>query len=732
MNGSTWRPERVMLGGLLAIYLLLAALYSWRVPPLEGFDALAHYRGALYLRTTGTLPLLDRTTLAASYELIAQPLLYHGLTAFLLTPLPVQDAWTLSSQLANPYFEKGLSVRQSLTLPDAGWRAVLPMYVAVCVSIAGGALALLGTWRLSRALVAARPTFALAATSLVVFNPLFLFLTVSVMNHAWATATVALCAAFAAEATFAPALDPSTRRRRWFWAGVWGGLALLTKYSGFLVGPPVAVLWLLMWQRHGAKAAWRGLGLALAGFLLVAGWWFMRMIWLYGEPIPLAQMDSITTLNRAEPLSWSELWEHVPWLIWSYWGIFVAVFAPAAFFATVRVLMLVGVIGLLLALLRRDDQRFVRQGWTLIMALLWAAVTAAAVLYWTRTISYGEQGRLAHIGAPAFALLMVVGWQSFLPDKRQPWLHGALAALMVGLALWQSQTVADAYRIPPPVASLQPDRPLDVRFGDKMRLVGADFPNGAAIAPGMPLPLTLYWTTPATIPEQYTLFVHLAGSDNQLLVQFDGVPAEGRHPTRQWQPGDIFADEHLLHLPDDVRVTPGLATLSLGFYPIRDSGERLPVTDATGANLGDRLVLAPVEVRAAPATPQPAPAAPIATWQTGLVLADAVVQQGEDGPASASFTWWAQRTQQVNYTLFVQVLDAENNLLAQADVRGDRPTSVWREGDLREMAVALTLVPGADLRRWQRVIVGWYDATGTRLLLADGADFHTIATRERP
>jgi hypothetical protein len=726
MSVNMMRFERWVLAGLLVVFLTVAGLYAWVTPPLEGFDADAYFLAGLHLAATGRLPELDATTRAASYELIAQPPLYFALSALAMLPWPVEPARAYVAAAENPYFDKSKSTRQAIRLPGAPWVATAPVRAAALVSLLGALLAVWATWRLARALRSGSLTFAVAATSVVAFNPQFLFMAVTVTNDAWAAGTVAMSVALAAEAALGHP-RPSHPARRWLWVGVWVGLATLVKYSGFIAGLPIAVLWGLTWRRQGPRVALTALLWALAGGLIAAGWFYGRNVWLYGEIIPLTRMAQVLpTLNRSAPLPWEEVVALLPWLVWCYWGVFVATIAPPAYFAAARVLMLGGLAGLLPALWRRLG--WAAWGWSLAALAIWALAAALAVIHWTRTVDYGAQGRLAHIAAPAFALLLVAGWQAWLPRRAQPWLHATLVASMIGLALWQSRTLAQAYGVPPALAQVTPDRPLAASFGGGLRLVGADLPAGAAAAPGATLPLTLYWTTGAAIPGDYTLFVHLATADDRLLAQVDGVPDHGRHPTRQWRPGAVFADTLRLTLAGDAPL--GLATLSVGWYPIDDERARLPVTDATGAALGDRLVIARVAV--VDGTPAPQPADPVAAWENGITLAQATVTQGNAGPTAALLAWWSAATLHQDYTLFVQVLDADNQVLAQVDqepLAGRRPTSTWRTGD----AIAETAVlPPVASGEWARVIAGWYGRDGARLRLTDGQDFLTLAERGTP
>ncbi len=441
MSAFTGQRERLGLLALLVGYLVAAGLYAWVTPPLEGFDADAHFLAAVHLRATGRLPELDRAALDASYELIAQPWLYHGLTALAIAPWPVAPTRELAVAAVNVYFDKSLSLRQMVILPDVPPRAWMPQVVAAAVSTLGGLLAVYGAWRLTRALLPAQWTAALATGALVAFNPLFLFLAVTVTNDALAAGMMTMTVALAAEAALGNA-----PRSRWFWAGVFGGLALLSKYSGFVVGLPALVLLIAHGVRAGRRSALHGAALALAGGALVAGWWLARMFWLYGEVIPLRRMAEVMpAIHRAQPLDWPTTWAHLPWLVWSYWGVFVAVIAPADYFNVVRWLMIGGSVGLLPAIFRHDRATYAAKGWTLFMLLLWTGTVAAAVVYWTRFMDYGEQGRLGHIGTAAFALLWVIGWQAYAPVRLRP---------------VSPQRAGDTHAVLGAVAALDPERRL--------------------------------------------------------------------------------------------------------------------------------------------------------------------------------------------------------------------------------------------------------------------------------
>lgn len=706
--GAPDSRHRWVLAAAVAVYALFVVAYALVTPVFEGFDAQAHYAAATFYRAERRLPELTPATVADSYELIAQPPFYHALAGLAALGWPIDEARTLARQSTNLYFDKSLSYRQSVVLPGASPAALAPAWIARFVSALGGLLTLLCTWWLARTLFPRRQWLALAAMAVAVLNPQFLYTSVSITNDAWSAGMAALALAAAAHA----ALNGRSPRA-WLWAGLALALAGLTKYSALLVAVPLGIFWLAYWRRQGWRAALAGALWVAGAFVLIAGWWFARNLWLYGEIVPFERMAAVLpTMRRAVPYDMARTLAHAPWLVASFWGVFVAIIAPPWVLDATRWFMIGGVAGLVPAL------RFVRRslaGLSLVyLALLpWLAIVALSVLYWTQTVEYGEQGRLAHIGASAFGVTMAVGWAGWMPRRWQSVMHGLLVAAMLALAVAGFTVLRDAFALPDAVGPQSaPQRAMDARFDGGMRVVGVDFPAGAAVAPGSSLPVMFYFTTDAPIAADDTLFIHLAGAGDELLYQFDGVAGAGRHPTRQWVPGVVFADRYDIPVP--ATASPQLATLSLGFYPAEDATLRRPLVDASGQVLGDRLVLAPVRI-VEPGQDTPAAGPPLARFDNGIILLGAQLRFGADGtPAGVSLTWGTTATLHSDFTVFVQVLDDENRILAQVDRQpqeGQSPTSTWRAGDVVTDDVAWT----ADTSGWARVIVGLYSAGGVRL-----------------
>jgi 4-amino-4-deoxy-L-arabinose transferase-like glycosyltransferase len=141
--------------------------------------------------------------------------------------------------------------------------------------------------------------------------------------------------------------------------------------------------------------------------------------------------------------------------------------------------------------------------------------------------------------------------------------------------------------VPPPPEPSQPVARGEL--GGVVRLLGYDLPQPSVEA-GSTLPLTLTWESLASFDADYTVFVHLVGSDGTPLAQTDSQPLDGTYPTRYWDVGDRLADSHELSVPSDV--PPGEYELYVGMY-LPTTGERL-----LAASGGDLIRLTHVNVEA--------------------------------------------------------------------------------------------------------------------------------------
>jgi hypothetical protein len=143
------------------------------------------------------------------------------------------------------------------------------------------------------------------------------------------------------------------------------------------------------------------------------------------------------------------------------------------------------------------------------------------------------------------------------------------------------------------------DMPLAADFSGQTTLLGADcrpslnsgseeaIQAGCRAQPGESVTLTLFWHASAPFDANYTVFTHLLGLDETVIVNADHAPPK---PTQGWVAGEIIADPITLALPADL--PPGDYAIEVGLYNAADpTFPRLPLTT------GETRVLLPQSIR---------------------------------------------------------------------------------------------------------------------------------------
>jgi 4-amino-4-deoxy-L-arabinose transferase-like glycosyltransferase len=137
-----------------------------------------------------------------------------------------------------------------------------------------------------------------------------------------------------------------------------------------------------------------------------------------------------------------------------------------------------------------------------------------------------------------------------------------------------------------------PEYPIYAQFGDKIALIGGDFPEGI-LHPGQTLTYTLHWQALDSVNRDYTVFNHVLDSEGNIRTQQDSMPQQGRYATTMWDPGEIVMDTHAILLPSDLE--SGEYTLRIGLYE-SETGQRLRLVNETQdfVELPDLIVLGSV------------------------------------------------------------------------------------------------------------------------------------------
>lgn len=244
----------------------------------------------------------------------------------------------------------------------------------------------------------------------------------------------------------------------------------------------------------------------------------------------------------------------------------------------------------------------------------------------------------------------------------------------------------------------------------------------ARIQAGHPLTLTLYWQAGQQPQHDYVAFVRLRDTAGQISVEQNAEPLNGAYPTSAWERGEIVKDARLLRTES---LAPGLYQLEVGIFSYWDMrGQAVQVGQQ---ELNDfRLTLGPLVVK--PARSPDVSALP-AERRVNADLGGRITLLGydlalpsADRTLTVTLYWQATAKPELDYTVFVHLLDQAGQKAAQHDgwpLAGRYPTSVWEPGEIVADTHTLDtrgLAPGA-----YRVAVGLYHlATLQRLPVTVG------------
>lgn len=720
---------------LTAAFVVLGVFYSVTTPLFEAPDEPAHYRQVLRAArgdaAAATLPPILSETGA-----LRQPPLYYAIGGLLTLGIDVAADGPLYE--ANPHAALGradvpANKNAVLHLEPEGlpYRGVsLAMHVLRWFSVLCAAVTVVLVYRIALEILPGRYALATGVAALAALNPQFLFVSGAVSNDSLATlwATVALLAAVRL------ANDEGRGDRPAALLGVCAGLAALTRVGALptLLLIPAAGLARARSRQARSLAATTlrpvaiGLGVALA----ICGWWYVRDLAQHGS-LALAPSDAG---DAARPFEATSV---VTSLMLSFWGVFgwMNVPADAAFYSLVRILTILGIVGVIPALAwvywRRRTFRHYRWRAALVLGV-WPLIVLLALALGTAVLdtpSLGAiEGRFLFPAIASIAFVIFIGVTAWFPRRYV----GALSvALIAGLGIVAARTpawyIAPAYAAPPRIELEQvPEtiHDLGISYGDALFLLGYDLPQENVRA-GEGLRLRLYWLARQAMADDYTVRIRVTGRRGEGIGGIDTYPGGGNLPTRRWLPGDVVVDEYLVPIMPEA-AGPAAAAIRVGVYGGPEN-KSLPALDARLRPIeGDAEI---ARVRLAPArAPRHEPA-----HRVDVNLGHRVVLVGHDlSPAApeagknlvVDLVWKPLTRLTHNYTVFVHLVDAEGTLRAQVDeqpVQGDYPTRLWiPEETVRD---AHTLSLPADLPAGEyTLVVGLYLVeTGERLEVI-GAD----------
>jgi len=576
------------------------------------------------------------------------------------------------------------------------WRGtVLAVHLVRFLSVLMGAAAVYLTYLVVREVVPDEPALALGAAAVHAFTPMVVFISGAVNNDNLVVPLSSLALLMLLRGTSEVCRIPVGR---YLVLGVVLGLAALTKTSSLALTVLTALVVVVRAvQRRSWTEFFAGGLAALLPFLIIAGWWYLRNVQLYGDLFGLNVFIEILG-KRDVPADLAQLWRERYSFTAGYWGNFggLNVPMPAWVYGVLNMLTVVAALGLVVLLSRQivgKQKHLIICRWPFAICCLWGL---GVVIPWSQwaSITWSSQGRLIFSALPVWSLLLVLGLVGWLPRRWGRWVVAAFALFLLILAVvapcaW----IAPAYALPEPLTAAIPC-PLVADFGDVMRLLGYDLET-EAVEPGGQVAVTLYWEALAPTDRDYTVFVHLLGEGELLVAQRDTFPGLGRLSTTWLEPGFRWADRYVIQMPDTA-YAPDVTQVEVGLYDVT-TGARLPAMGSGGESLGDNVRFGQVRIRARPGDVPNSISVNFGDRieLVGYELDRRVVRPGE--MVTLGLCWQGLRQMDVNYTVSAQLVDAGQRKAAQHDgwpLDGAAPTATWEPGQV--LADAYTLAVHQD------------------------------------
>ena len=575
----------------LTLFVILATAYSVIVPLGEAPDEVPHFTYIRYIAQNGRLPV------GAEEHEGFQPPLYYLIGAATTFWIDTSDYATRANGDYSftddlPPFNLLLHTTEE-SFPYHGW--ALAWHLLRLLSVLMGAATVWATYWIAREIFPKDRYIAVGAAAFNAFLPQFLFIS-GVLNND----NLAACLSALMLLVTVKILRGARGYRHFLLLGTLTALGVMAKASVInFYAIVLLVIAIVLWQEKGGlrPSVRRGtILLLLSGlpFLAFAGWWFVRNQILYGDLLGWGLVLAANALREA-PLTLAD----IQWLIWglyrSFWYRWIGIELELVFYAALAIPCLLALVGLLTLLWRRER---LSPGSPLMLSVLglYFLMVSGSLIPWTATVQGTDQARLLYPALPIIVIFMFLGWAQLVPRKWGNQLAYGVGGAMLLFAIVAPLRYTMPTYAPPPILTREDladvQNPVDINFGDKIKLVGYGL-NGEEWHPGENLLVTMYWEALEDLDEDLWLLMRLVHRRGYDLTFKDGCPSGGRYTTDHWKQGDVIPSVHRLRIPGDAEKHPYRLTLSM--HPF-DSEEWLPILNEQGQVTGDIVILRLISV----------------------------------------------------------------------------------------------------------------------------------------
>lgn len=673
--------QRASVALACGLFLLIAGQFFWVTPILEGPDSYQHFKYVRYLVIHHQFPTLSDDPREAPFQEAAQYPLYYLLGAAMTFPISTADfdqTVAINPHAGDPRGNGNGNFLFHRPFSGFPHGTELAARLVGILSLACGAATVACAVLLARLAEPKSRWLPVAAGLALASVPPFAAFSSYVTNDDLVTGlsavTIVLLAYWAIK-----------RTSKWSWfSAVVLALAVLAKFNAIGLVVPYAVAALLAGRRWRELLA--SLARLVAAILVVDGWWMVRNQLLYGDFTGMLAINGHAAGKNIDLFA-TPLLVGVETTLRQLPGIMHGLFStgaygidsPPSLYLVTTVLGAVGLAAGLVGLLRR-----VRKWPWMILVLLWPAVNLAEVtLYGANIATLGARYYFPAIAC--LAVMVAIGWSDLLSALRLSKLGWPLSLSGVGVALLVPRlVVAPVFAYPSTIASLPGSaRAIEATFDDSVQLIGAESSTPSYIQPGVNYDLTLYWRLKQPTERKLDTFVHIDSLDPSYSsgASYDGAVGGGNFPPSFWPVGKIIVDRyHFAVRPDtrDDRRNAVPLAVHVGMYD-EDRG-KIPAHPDEAADTGVQVALWKLPGAELAGASQ----APLATFDNGLELLSARANTSNPRSVKVDLRWQANTQPAGDFTVFVQLLSPDGQVLAQHDsypLNRRYPTGLWTAGE---------------------------------------------------
>ena len=704
----------IWLFGLGLLFTTLALFSNFSLPLGESSDEPYYLDYALFLNTTGRVP-LDEMERETAGPRGGYPPVYYALLASAIKFADLNDFSAHYLDLMKHRLQNDLHWHPTYELWP--YRGIFSAWhLGRVVSLLTG-LGVIATTYLWGKTLFQQKTVALALAAFVAFLPRFI-INSAVLSDDNLTAFFAILFLL----LLIKIIQTPTQSKLYFGAGIVLALGTLSKYHAFVLILSVVFLFGLLLLKN--SLSWRKLLsnfiILGGGFLLIAGPWLGWVFYQFNRIPELGFRSGLMITLGLPAYAGDRVVNRIPFGEWilllfkSFWLEYgwMTLYGDAIWYTLFGLLLGLSLLGWLR--FWPKEKALWSEG--ILLTLFQSSLFFLVVL--VRYVMGGgldtPQGRHLFPALPGIALLVVIGWQHLGKHQTWRWLslrnitlaYTGVSILSLLAFTWLTVKPAFPYR---PVAK------TNFVWQDTLALDGYQT-TPVVIQPGEAAILDLYWQKIRNDYQPATLFLQIINRDGAAISQLDEPLPSDLFPGKAQS---ITPQQYALWTGQDI--APGAYLIRMGLYN-PNSGERYPIFNSDDELLGDQTHLGLFYVTDGNTNPRTPQRAVHAQLGDGIELLGYSLTATEPSSLKLKLHWRAAAPPTQNYTVFTQLLNSQNQVVGGKDTQpmnGFYPASVWQMGEIIVDELALTL-PTPLPNDTYRLVTGMYlPETGERLAAKD-------------